>query len=121
MKSRAKWIWFANICGVASTEMIKIYEKFGSINEVYLADYDKYIVEGVSERLAERLSDKSLTDAYSTVKFCQDNGGEYSVIVTKRIPIASARSRILPQSCIISESFPTSIQISVSRWSERER
>ena len=74
MKSRAKWIWFANICGVASTEMIKIYEKFGSINEIYLADYDKYIGEGVSERLAERLSDKSLTDAYSTVKFCQDNG-----------------------------------------------
>ena len=74
MKSAAKWIWFANICGVASTEMIKISERFGSVSEIYLADYDKYISEGVSERLAEKLADKSLDEAYKTVKFCQETG-----------------------------------------------
>ena len=74
MRSQSKWIWFAGRCGVASTEMIRIYEKFGSINEIYLADYDRYIDEGVSESLAEKLSDKSLEDAYTTVKYCQDIG-----------------------------------------------
>ena len=43
MKIKAKWIWFADRCGVASSEMSEIYHKFESINELYLADYDRYI------------------------------------------------------------------------------
>ena len=74
MKSTAKWIWFANICGAASTDMLKIYEKFGSINAIYLADYDKYINEGIGERMAECLCDKSLDDAYTVMSRCQEMG-----------------------------------------------
>ncbi len=73
MKSIAKWIWFANKCGVGSTEMLNVFEKFGSVRNIYLADYDAYIENGVSERLAHTLSDKSLDDAYSIIKFCEIN------------------------------------------------
>ncbi len=86
MKNRAKWIWFADRCGAASTEMIRIYEKFCSINEIYLADHDRYIDEGVSERLAEKLSDKSLEDAYTTMKYCQDIGAGILTYSDERYP-----------------------------------
>ena len=74
MKHTAKWIWFAQKCGAGSSEMVKIYETYGSINDIYLADFNSYIDNDVSERLAEELSDKSLHDAYSIIKYCEDNG-----------------------------------------------
>lgn len=86
MKSTAKWIWFANKCGVASTEMIEIYENFGSINAIYLADYEKYISLGINERLSERLSDKSLDDAYTIIKCCQDIGAGIISYADERYP-----------------------------------
>ncbi len=73
MKNTAKWIWFAEKCGAGSSEMVKIYERFGSINSLYLADFDTYIDNDVSERLAERLSDKSLDGAYSIIQYCEHN------------------------------------------------
>lgn len=74
MKNTAKWVWFAEKCGAGSSEMVKIYETYGSINAIYLADFNSYIDNDVSERLAEELSDKSLHDAYSIIKYCEDNG-----------------------------------------------
>ncbi len=74
MKSTAKWIWFAEKCGAGSNEMIKAFEEFGSVNDIYLADYESLVEHGVSERLAEDLSDKSLDSAYLTAEFCQNNG-----------------------------------------------
>jgi len=73
MKSTAKWIWFAEQCGAGNSEMVKIYERYGSINAIYLADYNSYIENDVSERLAEKLSDKSLSAACSIIKYCEDN------------------------------------------------
>ncbi len=71
MKSCAKWIWLAEHCGVGSTEMISVLDKFGSVDEVYLANYDDYLYNGVSERLSQSLSDKSLDNAYEIMKFCE--------------------------------------------------
>ena len=73
MKNTAKWIWLAEKCGAGSSEMVKIIERYGSINDVYLADFDSYIDSDVSERLAESLSDKSLENAYSIIKYCEQN------------------------------------------------
>ena len=73
MKNTAKWIWLAEKCGAGSSEMVKIYERFGSINSLYLADFDTYIDNDVSERLAEKLSDKSLDGAYSIIQYCEQN------------------------------------------------
>ena len=74
MKGTAKWIWLAHKCGVASREMMTAIDKIGSVNDIYLADYETYIDSGISERLAERLSDKSLDEAYEIIKFCTDAG-----------------------------------------------
>ena len=74
MKHAAKWIWFAEKCGVGSTDLMTIFEKFGSIKDVYLADYDEYIERGLGERFAETLSDKSLDSAYSIMKYCEVTG-----------------------------------------------
>lgn len=74
MKHAAKWIWFAEKCGVGSTDLMTIFEKFGSIKDVYLADYDEYIERGLGERFAETLSDKSLDGAYSIMKYCEITG-----------------------------------------------
>ncbi len=72
MKNAAKWIWLADACGVGSADMMAVCEKYGRITDVYLADYDSYIENGISERLAERLSQKSLENAYSIIKFCEE-------------------------------------------------
>lgn len=74
MKHAAKWIWFAEKCGVGSTDLMTVFEKFGSIKDVYLADYDEYIERGLGERFAETLSDKSLDGAYSIMKYCEITG-----------------------------------------------
>lgn len=74
MKNTAKWIWLAQKCGVASQEMISVVEKLGAIKDVYLADYETYLENGISERLAEKLSDKSLDEAYDIIKRCSEIG-----------------------------------------------
>ncbi len=74
MKNTVKWIWFAEKCEAGSSEMVKIYERYGSINAIYLADFDSYIDNDVSEGLAERLSDKSLDRAYSIIEYCERSG-----------------------------------------------
>ena len=74
MKHAAQWIWFAEKCGVGSTDLMTVFEKFGSIKDVYLADYDEYIERGLGERFAETLSDKSLDGAYSIMKYCEITG-----------------------------------------------
>ncbi len=74
MKNVAKWIWFAERCGVGSSNMIGIYTKFNGIRELYLADHDEYIANEISERMAESLSDKALDRAYEIIKFCESEG-----------------------------------------------
>lgn len=74
MKHSVKWIWFAEKCEAGSLEMVKIYERYGSINAIYLADFESYIDNDVSEGLAERLSDKSLDRAYSIIEYCEKSG-----------------------------------------------
>ena len=71
MKHTVKWIWFAEKCEAGNSEMVKIYERYGSINAIYLADFESYIDNDVSEALAERLSDKSLDRAYSIIEYCE--------------------------------------------------
>ncbi len=76
MKNKARWIWFAQKCGVASSEMLTVVEKLGSVRDVYLADHETYINNGVSERLADKLSDKSLDEAYGIITRCTEIGAE---------------------------------------------
>ena len=64
MSRALKWIWLAEKCGAGSTELIRIIDKLGSIDEIFDADYDAYSDAGISERLCEDLCDKDLRRRY---------------------------------------------------------
>jgi len=61
----------AQKCGVGSAEISTLVEKFDSVDEIYEADFDTYADAGISERLAEDLCDKSMTEANQIIAFCQ--------------------------------------------------
>ena len=71
MKREAMWIWLAQKCGVASTEILPLVEYFDSIEQIYGADFDAYCESGVSERLAEDLCDKDTDAANRIIDACQ--------------------------------------------------
>ena len=71
MSNALKWIWLSEICGQGSSEVLTLVEKFASIDEIYDADYDKYCALGVSEHLAEKLSNKDLEGAKKIINYCQ--------------------------------------------------
>ena len=74
MSNALKWIWLSEICGQGSSEALTLVEKFASIDEIYDADYDKYCELGISEHLAERLTDKDLEGAKKIINYCQTAG-----------------------------------------------
>ena len=69
--NRAKWIWLAYKCGAANNELPVLIAKFGDIESIYNASYDEYMSAGISERLCEDLSDKSLDPIMPTLKYCE--------------------------------------------------
>ena len=71
MNSFLKWIWLAEKCGAGSSEVLRLVEKIGSIEDIYAADYDAYSEIGVSERLCEDLCDKNTDKAQKIINYCQ--------------------------------------------------
>ncbi len=71
MNSFLKWIWLAEKCGAGSSDVLKLVEKIGSIEDIYAADYDRYSSLGLGERLCEELCDKDTGKAEKIVKYCQ--------------------------------------------------
>ncbi len=71
MNSFLKWIWLAEKCGAGSSEILRLVEKIGSIEDIYAADYDVYSEIGVSERLCEDLCDKNTDKAQKIINYCQ--------------------------------------------------
>lgn len=69
---KSKWLWLAHKCGVASKEFPQLIEKLGDIEKIYAADYEQYIGAGISERLAEDLSDKSMTAIMPIINYCRN-------------------------------------------------
>lgn len=71
MSNSVKWVWLAQKCGQGSTEVLTLVERFDSIESIYKADFEKYTDFGISERLAEDLTDKSLNEATKIVEYCR--------------------------------------------------
>ena len=69
---KSKWLWLAHKCGPASKELPQLIEKLGDIERIYAADYEQYIAIGISERLSEDLSDKSMTAIMPTINYCRN-------------------------------------------------
>ena len=56
MNSTLKWIWLAEKCGAGSTELLRLVEKLGSINDIFEPDYDctyTHVDVGISLILSE--------------------------------------------------------------------
>lgn len=70
MKHKQLWLWLSLGLGAGNTEFNILIEGLGSIEKIYEADYDKYIDLGISERLSEKLSDKSLKYASEIYAYC---------------------------------------------------
>lgn len=71
MNDFLKWIWLAEKCGAGSSEVLRLVEKIGSIEEIFDADYDRYSEIGLSERLCEDLCDKDTHRAMKIINYCQ--------------------------------------------------
>jgi DNA processing protein len=71
MNSFLKWIWLAEKCGPGSSEVLRLVEKIGSIDDIFAADYDRYSDAGLSERLCEDLCDKDTARAQKIINYCQ--------------------------------------------------
>lgn len=74
MKHKQLWLWLSLILGAGNSEFVILNENFNSIEDIYAADYDMYISCGISERLSEKLSDKSLTKAKEIYSYCTKYG-----------------------------------------------
>ncbi len=90
---RILWLWLSLACGPASAVAEKLLEHFGSVEAVYEADAE--VLAGVprlQRQMAERLADKSLTDAGEVNAYCRNEGVG---ILTADSPLYPARlSRI---------------------------
>ena len=66
------WIWLAERCGPASKDVGRLVEKYPDPYDVYRLDTEELErVEGISPSLKLKLADKSLEEAYSTLKYCR--------------------------------------------------
>lgn len=68
------WLWLSEKCAIATKDFRKLAERFEDPFELYRLETEEIEhIEGISERLKNKLSDKSLENAYSTLKYCKDN------------------------------------------------
>ena len=68
------WLWLSEKCAIATKDFRGLAERFEDPFELYRLETEEIEhIEGISERLKNKLSDKSLENAYSTLKYCKDN------------------------------------------------
>ena len=88
MNSTLKWIWLAEKCGAGSTELIRLIEKLGNIDNIFDADYDGYSETGISERLCEDLCDKDLEKSMKILSYCQSSGVFVLTYDSEKYPVS---------------------------------
>lgn len=68
------WLWLSEKCAIATKDFRSLAERFEDPFDLYRLETEEIEhIEGISERLKNKLSDKSLENAYSTLKYCKDN------------------------------------------------
>ncbi len=69
------WIWLADKCGAASSELSRLTAKYDTPFELYRLDEEELsAIDGISVRLKNAMCDKSLESSYSVLKHCKENG-----------------------------------------------
>ena len=65
------WIWLSECLGAGNSQMVELIEAFGSPFEIYNTTEEELVRSGcVTEKLANKLSNKNLSKAYKIVDFC---------------------------------------------------
>ena len=81
------WIWLADRCGVASSELVRLAEKYDDPFEIYRMEEEEIErIDGISPKLKLRLMDRSLDSSYEILRYCRQ----------KKIDIISFRDKRYP-------------------------
>ncbi len=81
------WVWLSEKLGVASKDFVCLTEQVPDAYDVYrLNEAELDSVEGIGEMTRRRLSDKSLEDAYTIIKYCRKNKIEIIGYSDERYP-----------------------------------
>lgn len=68
------WIWLSALRGVGAATAVKLLDKMNSPENIFFADRDTYILNGVASREADLLMDKSLARASQIMDTCKELG-----------------------------------------------
>ncbi len=81
------WIWLAEKCGPASKAFARIIARFENPFEIYRLESEELdAIDFINESLKNALSQKSLEQAYSILKYCKHNGIEIISYGSERYP-----------------------------------
>lgn len=87
-EDRLYWVWLADKCGVASKEFARLIARFENPFDIFRLDTEElYAIDCISERLQDKLSEKSLEHAYSVLKYCSNSGIDIITYGDKRYPL----------------------------------
>lgn len=80
------WLWLASKFGIASKEFPKIADSLTDPYEIYRLSEEEIEQLRVSESVKQKLCDKSLTEAYSVLKYCKKEKVDIIAYSDKRYP-----------------------------------
>lgn len=74
MSALKYWIWLSTLKGVGAATAAKLIDKMGSPEQIFFADRESYILNGIGEKEADALCDKSLGRAACVMESCKEAG-----------------------------------------------
>ena len=87
-EDRLYWVWLSQKCGAASKEFARLIARFENPFDIFRLDADElYAIDCIGDALRDRLSEKSLEQAYSVLKYCSKNGIDIISYGDKRYPL----------------------------------
>ena len=87
-EDRLYWVWLSQKCGAASKEFARLIARFENPFDIFRLDADElYAIDCIGDVLRDKLSEKSLEQAYSVLKYCSKNGIDIISYGDKRYPL----------------------------------
>ncbi len=92
-ENKLYWIWLSQRFGAASKSFPSFADKLDDPYDIYRLETEEIEqIEGISQRLKEKLADKSLDEAYTILKYCKNHDIDIIGYSDKRYP---ARLRVI--------------------------
>lgn len=81
------WVWLSCRLGVAKEDFLRLFIKFGSPYEIYIADEKNLAeTEKISERTVKSLLDKGLEEAFEIIRYCTGTGVQILPYTDEKYP-----------------------------------